>query len=195
MIKHDSISKLLIILAVMITVYLTTFTPTVITMFPATLLITGLVMERFLERKLEYTNHMLSESTFRSVGFYTALALLGMLLTAQIQAHLFKGEIAQIAGYNLVLYSILIAIAEEQFFRGFITDWMITTLKHPYLAIVASALIFTVYHLARYGTSMNALTYVFAGGFLLSYVAYKSQRISPCMIAHLINNVWAAMSL
>ena len=191
MIRQDTISRTLIILAIMITIYLSTFETTTIVLFPAILLITGLIMEFYLEKKREVTDHITEKSTIKSVGYYTVLALFGIFL-AGYAIEKFRPPM-ELTGYDALLYSMLIAVAEEQFFRGFITDWLLSKIAQPHMALLASALIFTIYHFARYGTKPEALLYAFAGGFILSWVAYKSRRLSPCMLAHILNNAIAVI--
>lgn len=192
MIRQDSISHMLIVLAMMFAVYLATFETTTIILFPAILLIIGIGMEMFLERKQEYIDHMTEQRTLKEIGYYTILALMGIFLTG-FMVH--KFVIVELQGISAVSYSVLMAIAEEQFFRGFITDLLLTKFPNPWMALLSSAAIFTIYHLARYATQPESLTYVLAGGFILSYVAWKSQRISPTMLAHTINNVIATLGV
>lgn len=175
----------------MICIYLSTFETTTIVLFPAVLLLSGLAMELYLERKREFTDSITEPATMKQIGYYTVIAIFGIFLTGwTIQ----QSKIPmQLTGYDALLYGMLIAIAEEQFFRGFITDWLLTKFPHPMMALASAAVIFCVYHLARYGTQIDALIYVFAGGFTLSWVSYKSQRISPAMCGHLLNNVAAIL--
>lgn len=182
---------MLVILAIMITIYLSTFQTTQIVLFPVTLLLSGLVMEFYLERKREYVDSILEPTTMKQIGNYTIIALFGIFLTGYV-VQKFKIPM-ELTGYDAILYGVLIAIGEEQFFRGFITDWLLTQLKSPMLALLVSALTFMIYHFAVYGTQADALIYVFAGGFVLSWTAYKSRRISPPMLAHIINNVAAVL--
>jgi len=190
-IQQDSLSRVLIVLAIMITIFLSTFETTTLVLFPAVLLITGLIMEFYLEKRREYTDHIFEPLTIQKIGYYTVLALFGSFITGYaIKNVQFPMELT---GYDALMYSTLIAVAEEQFFRGFITDWLLSRINNPMVALFLSALVFMAYHFARYGTATDALIYVFAGGFILSYVAYKSKRISPPMLAHVLNNLIAIL--
>jgi len=95
--------------------------------------------------------------------------------------------------FDQMLYGVLAGVSEERFFRKTITDWFLYLSKTQTVAIFLSSLFFTFYHFARYGLSMSALLYVFMGGVALAYVAIRSGRISPTMLAHVINNVLAVM--
>jgi membrane protease YdiL (CAAX protease family) len=83
--------------------------------------------------------------------------------------------------------SLLIAIAEEQFFRGFITNLL--TVKTGFFGVILSGIFFSVYHLAVYGTSYSSLFIVMGGGIILAYAAYKTRRVSTVMAPHLLNNL------
>mgnify|MGYP001593021923 FL=1 len=180
----------MIILALAITVYLFTYESSALVIFPAILLIAGVSMEVFLERKkVEMVDDGTEFKTLKEIGFYTVLALFGIFLTGYaIQKLPMSISPLTTSPVNAMLYSVLIGVSEEQFFRGFLTDWLLTHMSNVALALISGAGIFTAYHLARYSTSVNALAYVFAGGLILGFVAYRSRRISPTMLAHAGNN-------
>ena len=191
MIRQDSISKVLTILAVMITLYLSTYQTTTVALFPAVLLITGIVLQFFLLRRVETVDSVFEPETAWNIGFYTLLALAGIGLGSIISPALAKAvpvQKMQLTGMDAVLYSVLISIAEEQFFRGAITNFLLSMFP-PSMAVLGSAAIFTAYHLAVYGTEASALIYVFVGGAVLAFVAYRSGRLSPACLAHMFNNV------
>jgi membrane protease YdiL (CAAX protease family) len=188
----------LLILALAVAVYLFTFETSALAIFPTVLLVSGVSMEVFLERKkggaVEVADDGFEPRTLKIVGFYAAIGLLGMFLTGyaiKFVPGLETQTVLASSPINGMLYSVLMAIAEEQFFRGFLTDWLLSHLKNAIMAIVASAGVFCAYHFARYGTSPNALLYVFGGGLILAWVAFKSKRISPTMISHAGNNMFA----
>jgi len=191
MIKQDNISKILIIASIMVTIYLSTFDTSPLMLFPAVLLLGGLSMEFLLEKKREEVDDGFELKSLQNTAYYTVLALFGVFMSGYVA----KYFPLQLTGFDALLYAMLIAVAEEQFFRGFITDWLLTKTGNPIFGLLASSLVFAVYHLARYGTEPSALIYVLAGGFVLNYVAYKSQRLSSCMLAHIINNCLAVMGV
>ena len=186
MIRQDRISQMYIVLAMMLTVYLATFENTTLILFPGLLLTFGLVMEFYLEKKREETPAR-DKGSLKEIAFYTVMALLGFYLTSFGVSQLPMS--IQLPTFTALAYVILMAIAEEQFFRGFITDLFLAKLSHPYQALLMSGTTFAIYHIARYGTQADAMIYVFAGGIILSWVAYKSRRLSPGMNGHIINNV------
>lgn len=85
----------------------------------------------------------------------------------------------------------LIAIGEEQFFRGFIFSYLKTLIKFPTFAMVGSAAIFMGYHNWRYGTDPTTMGYVFLAGIILAYVCHVTKRLWPAYLIHIINNVIA----
>jgi membrane protease YdiL (CAAX protease family) len=190
-IRQDSYSRMLIIIALGFSLYLATFTPTTIIIFPALLLLSGLVMERFLERKFEAVEDTVtSPSTQREVLKYTLIALVGIFFMGFLVKVTFPLELS---GYDIIIYGFVIGVAEEQFFRGFLLDFFLAYLPSAIMALLASAVSFMIFHFGVMGTAYDSLMYVFAGGLILSWVAYKSRRISPSMIAHGGNNVYAAL--
>ena len=141
---------------------------------------------------------------WRSIGYYTAISFLGILLVSYAVSYL--PTLGAFGAYDSIVYGVCISTAEEMFFRGFITDTLLSTtlpahtamgalLNNVYFKLILSAGIFAGYHMARYGADQYALAYVFFGGFILSWVAYKSQRLSPGMIAHGANNLLASFGL
>ncbi len=152
-------------------------------------------MELFLERRHigKETEEDTNLGNLKIVGYYTLIALFGMFLAGYAINYLSLSIPAQLTGSDAVLYSVLIGIAEAQFFQGFILDWMLTTLSQPAFALAGAAGVATVYHFARYGTQTNALVYVFVGFFIMNWACYKSKRVSPAMLSHALNNLFALL--
>lgn len=197
MIRQDNLSKMLIVITMMCSVYLATFETTTLVLFPGFLLCFGLVMEIWLERqsKSEVADIPLTEENhLKKILGWTILALMGAFLIGfaiDYKSNFF----VVLSVVSAITYSVLMAVAEEQFFRGFITDFVASRFDNEILVWICSAAIFTIYHIARYGGSPDAMTYVFSGGFIFSFVATKSRLISPCMLAHVINNVIAVLGV
>ena len=180
----------------LICVYMATYETTTIILFPVILLVTGVAMELLLEARkhpTETSDKPIGASDLKGMFGYGAVAFVAMFATGAAINFIEPASVMQITGYDALLYTVLIAIAEEQFFRGFITDYLLATVSQPYLALGGAAAIFGVFHLAVYHTSVNSLLYVFVGGFILSWVAYKSRRLSPGIVAHVINNIWSVL--
>jgi membrane protease YdiL (CAAX protease family) len=194
MIKQDSISMTFTILAVLVAVYLSTFELGTLILFPVILLIAGIVLQQYYLRKIEYTDRVYEEKTASNIMFYTFLAIIGILTGAYFTTYFLYPkhvlETIEMSIVDLRLFGILMAVAEEQFFRGFITNFFLDRLP-PMPAIFVSGGIFTIYHLAVYGSNPSAMLYVLIAGIMLSYVAFLSGRLSPTILAHVINNVLA----
>jgi membrane protease YdiL (CAAX protease family) len=172
----------------MIVIYLSTFQTTVVILFPAVLLIAGLVLQFYLQRRVEVVDS-LSESA-GNIGFYTLIALAGIALASFVAPTVSRLPNMELTGVDAMLYAVLIGVAEEQFFRGAILNFLLT-LTNATVAIFSSAAIFMVYHFAVYGTSTSNLVYVLVGGLALAWAAYRSGRLSPSILAHVANNILA----
>jgi hypothetical protein len=196
MIEHDRISEGFIILAVFIYVYLFTIAGSALVLFPLVLMISGIVLHRFTSHKKGSQDDfddtsITNEHLWKNFIFYTVLALFGVFLVSEAITVLPLTMNTGLTGWYAFLFEALMGIAEEEFFRGFVTDYLLTTLPNPYSAILVSATFFTVYHFAVYGTVIASLLYVFAGGCILSWTAYRTLHVSPCMSGHVLNNVGA----
>ena len=88
------------------------------------------------------------------------------------------------------MFGILIATAEEMFFRGFATNLFIARTGTG-IGITLSGLFFAAYHFAVYGTNPSLMVFVAGAGIMLSYAAYRTGRVSTTIIAHTFNNFWA----
>jgi membrane protease YdiL (CAAX protease family) len=158
-----------------------------------------MVMEYQLERKgtgFRKEDKPVEKETKKSLtntSYYAIIGFVGILVTGY--AINFANYINSLAitSFDAVLFSSLMAISEEMFFRGFILDLLLVSIKLSWIAIFASAGVFTLYHLARYGTQLDSLLYVFGGGLILSWITWKSRRLGPSIIAHTANNILATL--
>ena len=94
---------------------------------------------------------------------------------------------------DLKVYGILIAIAEEIFFRGFLLPWL-STMGYPlgqYIGVPASAGAWTLFHLGVYGTQPQALILVLMVGIILGFIAWYKKRLWIFMGAHALVNFMA----
>lgn len=186
MINDDAISKMLTLLAAMIAVYLSTFEAGQnILLYPAILLTVGITLQIFLMRRLGEVSIDGAKNHIAVIGYFVLASLIISVTGLAIE----KAGLS-LTGLDMILFVSLMAIVEERFFRGALTNFFCTTFT-PYLGIVLSGAIFAVYHFARYGTDTGKLLFVFMGGFALSLASWKSGRLSPVMLAHLLNNVVA----
>ena len=193
MIRHDKIALSLTAIAGMISIYLGLFQSQMgIVWFPALLLILGLQLNTYVNRKYDYDDDIDQREGGRII-YATMMAVVAISVTSLVMNIPFYKRTADIIGLSLFdakLYAGLMAVAEEQFFRGFLTNFAYRYgLKNTATASVASALIGTVYHFMRYGEDPSALMFVFLGFVILSFISLREQRLSPAILAHLIHNV------
>ena len=189
-VAHDAVSQVLSATACFILIYLATFETSFIVVFPAFLLITGIVLQIYFSRRLEYVDHLAESAP--SITYYTLVALAGFAVASVLAPALARGPRAmELTGIDAVLYAVLIAVAEEQFFRGALMNMIEGFTHSPIAAVAGSSTVFMVYHFGVYGTRADALIYVFFGGLVLAWVAWRSGRLSPAMLAHMLNNFMA----
>ena len=161
-------------------------------------------MEWFLEKHREQ-DETTSQKELKNVGYYALIGVFGLFITGWAVNYVQVPSTIALSSVDAVLYGILMAVSEEVFFRGFITDFLLSyfgrpsakiggfALNNAYVALGASAGIFAIYHFARYGATPNALIYVWVGGFVLSWIAWKSKRLSPSIVAHCLNNIFSLL--
>jgi len=179
-------------MAALVAVYMATFELGLLILFPVILLTTGIALQIYFTRKVQADDSLDLQETGQ-ILFYTVVCLAVIAATSFFVAALPQVvPKMQLTGFDTVLFGVLMAVAEEQFFRGAVTSFLLNYTV-PVLAVLGSAAIFTVYHLAVYGTNLSAMVYVFAGGTVLAWVAYRTQRLSPSMTAHVINNILAGV--
>lgn len=91
---------------------------------------------------------------------------------------------------NARWYAVLMGVAEESFFRVFLTGFLWRITHSNFFAIVIGSFVWTIYHMARYGGDMGALFIVLISGFALGWVFLTSKMADPVIFAHgLVNFV------
>ena len=83
----------------------------------------------------------------------------------------------------------LVAVGEEQLFRGFIYEWIVERTGTRAIAVVMSAATFMAYHVWRYGTVLGDMFYVFMAGIILGYTCFITKRLWPAMVIHALVNI------
>jgi len=89
---------------------------------------------------------------------------------------------------NLMLMALLPAIGEELFFRGGLQK-MLSKEMNPHVAVLLTALIFSVFHMQFYGLIPR-----FFLGAVLGYLFLFSGNLWVPIIAHFVNNALAVIS-
>lgn len=190
----DSISIALWFMALLIIVYLATFTGfTDYLLIPFALLIGGTVAQLLVSGRIPEQDISMSEEEGKRIIYYVLLALGGIGLGSFLIPGLFTPQMPiEMAIYDKYLFGALFAVSEERFFRGGLTSFLMWQIRGMRMLVhFASASLFAIYHLAVYGSEMENLIYVLIAGVLLSYVTLESRRLSPSSLAHLINNAMA----
>lgn len=139
----------------------------------------------------------ISPPELKNILYYASISLLALVVGGMVISGLYIPPVptsiqslALSLPLSLFLFTCVMAISEEEFFRGELFDLLVSAGKTPVaVAILFSALIFAFYHLHVYGSSPNDMLYVVLGGAVLSWAAYKTRRVSTSMIAHVGNNI------
>lgn len=190
MIKQDSVSLGFTVAALFLSMYWSTGEKSFIGLFPAILLFGGVTIN-YLSGYRFGVDSATTGGKAANIVLYTLVALAGMYLTGIYAANYFAPQTTvPLTGIDALEYGVLMAVAEEQFFRGGLLNFLIQRMG-PWLGIFGSAAVFMVYHFFVYAGNGAALLYVFGGGVLMAYVTVQTQRLSPSILAHVINNVMA----
>lgn len=190
-VKQDFISISFILIAMIIFFYSATWSGDMAfkAIIGVVLLIGGLVFA-----------FILGYSQVAPVGskvFIFSLLAFGAIMVTNLVVKLFPTQAATTAASGPIswaLFSVLIAISEEQWFRGAITPFMVNSVGVILGSVMAGA-VFGIYHFAVYGDQPTALMVVTMAGIMLSYLAIESKSITPGMIAHASNNFIASMGI
>jgi len=200
-IKGDAISEVFTVLAVILTLYLSVvairvnLTAAFILVFPIFMLLSSLALsERYLEDSDPQAEVTILRRKSLNILFFTLIALAGVSVGAVISRDLYVPKLLlnslTLTPYQARIYGVLMAVSEEHFFRRFLFQYLYRNIRVPFLAMLASAGSFMVYHFGVYG-SVDLWIYVLIAGFVLAWVAYRSQKLAPCIIAHSIINIMA----
>ncbi|MDE2233802.1 MAG: CPBP family intramembrane metalloprotease [Patescibacteria group bacterium] len=128
--------------------------------------------------------------------YETGLAILGFfvlnLIVPQLPHGLSSTNVQGYQPFTILLFSLDMAIAEEQIFRGFFVNYLAFSkfgphFKPNYAAVIDGA-VFGVYHWGVYGGDPSAIIIVAGAGMVMSAVDLSTGRLLPSTIAHLINN-------
>ena len=191
MIQRDSLSDVLTLMAFFLTLYLSTFDLGILIIFPVVLLTSGILLQYYmLDKPSQAKEKHVTAKTTTNICYYTILgfaAIFGIgIISPEVEKLPFLASIRTLSVTSAVMYVSLIAIAEEQFFRGFLTNYL--SKKSIFLGILGSSAIFASFHLAVYGQSAAALFYVLASGVVFAWLGIRSGRLVVPMLIHLLNN-------
>lgn len=99
---------------------------------------------------------------------------------------------------NFLFSVVLIPVAEENFFRGFFANLLTggqSTGWAAGLGVVLQALVFMLFHVPAYGWTPD-LVIILADGLVIGAVDVGTERLSPGIVAHVLNNflAWAVVT-
>lgn len=127
-------------------------------------------------------------------SMYYALIAVGAFLAISLGTNLAFLSLTIVKGLSVINseeFGILMAVAEEFFFRGFLLFWLFRVTRSASAAVMGSAAVFAVYHFAVYGQSAPDLIIVFAAGLLLAFIALRTRSVLPDIMAHVAINLLA----
>ena len=188
MVKLDHIAVSLIILGFMIDLYLSTFFPKSIILYPTILLLSGGYLLNL------YKNIKVDTPVESNVFMYSVIGILMIGLIGFITPRVFVMEsvLSGVTQFQLTLFVVLMAIAEEVFFRGFLQSYFALKLHSVALSIVLQSVVWSVYHTAVYGSHPDIMMYVLLSGIVLGYLTYRSGSLTPSLISHIVINFIAS---
>jgi hypothetical protein len=192
MIAQDQISKYISLLGLSIPIYVFLFSDiSIIWLLPFFLIIGGFAIQKWLLRKQiqDITTTTLKDNG--NIIFYTIICLATFIFLGLVTPTIVKVFNLEITGFDSVLFGIMMAIGEEQFFRAGWTNFLVQTSKSELYGALSSAAIFGVYHFLAYGDNPAALMFVLGAGFTFSFVDLRMNRLSPSLFGHIGNNILA----
>lgn len=92
---------------------------------------------------------------------------------------------------SLRLFSVLMGVAEECFFRLWLCGFINKSTLSSVLAIFVSSLVWTIYHIARYQGQAGAFWVIFFAGLVLGGALVYSKRADGVIFAHAFVNFLA----
>jgi len=187
-VKLDYIGTSLIILGFMIDLYLSTFFPKSIILYPTILLLSGGYLLNL------YRNVKVDTPVESNVFMYSVIGILMIGLIGFITPRVFVMEsvLLGVTQFQLMLFVVLMAISEEVFFRGFLQKYFTLKLGSASLAIVLQSIVWSVYHTSVYGSHPEIMVYVLFSGIVLGYLTYRSGTLTPSLISHIVINFLAS---
>ena len=198
-VANDEISNWITIVGILIPIFVFLFTDnSVIWLFPMFLCLAGLAIQYWLvprrrkkDQQFEIQQTTDSPIVVKNVVSYTIMALASLVVISAITPNFLRIQNLELTGYDAILFGIMMAIGEERVFRGGLFQRIHYTTKSYIVTGLATALLFTFYHLAVYGGDNAALIYVFSAGLLLAYINVIAGVSSPSLIAHVGANTLA----
>lgn len=128
---------------------------------------------------------------FNLAGFFESLLWTSVSVTAIWMVNMRVPFSLTATPLSSKLFSVLMGVAEECFFRLWMVTFINKFTKSSILAVGVSSGIWTTYHIARYAGQPNAFFVVFIAGLILGFAMLYSKRADGVIFAHAIVNFLA----
>jgi len=189
MIKFDILSFTFALISVMIATYLYVVVQFQLALVPLVLLLAGMMFSYIMSPG--EIDQELEESLQQKNIMYTGLALLSFAVFSFVLKFL-PLSVEKLSIADAALLGVLMAVSEEYFFRGAITQFFASRLSEP-VAVFMSGAVFAAYHTAVYGQMLTSLLYALLAGIILAWIFLRTRSLTPTLLAHIINNLIAVM--
>ena len=172
--------------AVLLYLFSTTFNPEEINSFYTMImiLIAGIVLTIALvgmPKFIPFNLRSLGSDAVATAGSFIAIYELNQFVPAEIG----------ISPIGETSFGVLAGVTEEWFFRMFLCAWFYKITKSIWISVGVSSMIWAVFHLARYGASLNLIWLVFFVGLPLGYFTLYFRSADGPTFAHMIINAIA----
>ncbi len=172
--------------AVLVFMYASTFQPAVtdLLLSAVALLTIGLSLAymlvgiRFLPFDLKHFGTSLIWTVFAVVLIFTVNRVVPFTLGVNV--------------LNLRWFAVLMGVAEECFFRLFLCSFIEKVSRSKIFAVLISAFVWSIYHIARYSGNPSALWIVLFAGVGLGFTLVQSRLGDGVIFAHAIVNFLAS---
>ncbi|NVM23380.1 MAG: CPBP family intramembrane metalloprotease [Desulfobacterales bacterium] len=198
--RHDKISILLTLIAVIGIGYLLVWTDKIGTslsdklLFAGFMICMGNILHFIAMRPRPDLVMTLSETT--SIFTFAAAAILALLFyNVFVKSGLVTlyPQATVLDQNGRVLFYFIMAIAEETFFAFGLFCMLTYYDMNPILSSFTVSIFFAIFHVVVYGLSFSVFAMLFFARFVLNFVYFLSGRISTSMIVHAFINIVACM--
>lgn len=182
----DFISWMMIVTALSIFLFTATYLEAPIAlqgMFAVIMLLAGISLGFILNGFK--TDPSISSSEMFSMLLHTGLAIGAVILVNSVVQIYFAVE-----PMDQGLFSVLIGVSEECFFRLFLCTWLVRV-TNVFIGSITSSAVWAIYHLNRYGGQWEVFWIIWLSGIVLSFILISSKRAGPVLLAHGLVN-WIA---
>lgn len=200
--RHGFISLILIAIALIFPVFYSIGSGNPLIQSYQNMMIAGLVMSIFFSsmyRNMTKTGRkdiaLSSYNITKQMMVLTTGVIAGLVLVMiNIFTNIGVSQILTGSAYEGFYLGLLAGIAEELFFRGFIQTLIRLYVPVLLLALVPSALIFTLFHYFAYQSPV-AFMVLFVLGIFLGILHEMFNDIGVPMLAHIVNNTFAMLPM